>query len=114
MGAIHLWPQIFGYELTIQEFFWTYQSFALFGEAGFFSLSARHGRKIIDKCQSSNKGWNGKFFHMSTLGLYEENPESHRLLLSGQANRGVMFQPGVHISTLAFHQPHIDSFLFAL
>ena len=24
MGAIHLWPHIFGYKLTLQEFLWTY------------------------------------------------------------------------------------------
>ena len=50
MGVIHLWPQIFGYELTLQEFLWTYQPFTLFGELDFFSLLARQGKRIIDKC----------------------------------------------------------------
>ena len=62
VGAIHLWPQMFRYELTHQEFLFTYMAFALFGEMGFFSLSARPGRKIIEKIPNSNKGWKTRFF----------------------------------------------------
>ena len=74
-----MWPQRFKYELTLQEFLWTYRPFALFGEPGFFSLTARIGRKTINKVTTSNKGWKTKLFYVSTLGLYEENPEDHRL-----------------------------------
>ena len=74
-----MWPQRFGYKLTLQEFLWTYRPFALFEELGFFSLSARPGRKIIDKVPTSIKGWKTKFFHVSALRFCEENPEGHRL-----------------------------------
>ena len=76
MGATHLWPQRFGYELTLQEFLWAYRPFALFGEPGFFSLTAGPGKKIIDKVQTSNKGWKTKFFHLSTLRFCKENPKA--------------------------------------
>ena len=79
MGTIHLWPQWFGYELMLQELLWTYPLFALFEEVGFFSLQARQQKNIIDKCPSSNKGWKGKFFHVSTLGFCEESPGEHPL-----------------------------------
>ena len=39
MGAVHLWSQMFGYELTLQQFLWSYRPFTLFGEPSFFSLS---------------------------------------------------------------------------
>ena len=45
-------------------------------ELGFFSLSARQGRKIINKCLSNNKGWKKNFFHVSTSRLYETDPGS--------------------------------------
>ena len=63
---------MYGYELTLQEFFWTYRPFALFEEVGFFSLFDWYGRKITDKCPSSNKGWKAKFFYVSTLGFCKE------------------------------------------
>ena len=47
---------MFGYELTPQEFLFAYRPFALFGEKGFFSFSARPGRKIIEKIPTNNKG----------------------------------------------------------
>ena len=71
--------QMFGFNLTLQEFIWTYWPFALFGEPNFFSLINRQRRRIIDKCLTNNKGWKTKFFHVSTLGLNEENPEGHHL-----------------------------------
>ena len=79
MRAIHFWPQRFWYELSLQEILWTYRPFSLFREVGFFSLQARQGRKIIDKCLSSNTGWKLNFFYISTLGFYEETPEGHPL-----------------------------------
>ena len=79
MGVIYLWPQWFRYDLPFQEFMWSYRPFSLFGEVGFFSLQARQGRKIINRCPSNNKGWNQKYFHVPTLGLCEESPVGHPL-----------------------------------
>ena len=73
MGPVYLWPQYFGYELTLQEFLWVYRVFPLVGELRFFSLSNKQGKRIIDGCSSINKGWKKKFFCVSTAGLYESN-----------------------------------------
>ena len=101
MGVIHVWPQMFGYKLTLQEFLWTYRPFALFREPDLFSLSARQGRRIIDKCPTSNKGWKTKFFHVSTLGLNEENPEGHRLPTAWAGElRGMFLVLNLHILAL--------------
>ena len=79
MGVIHLWPQTYGYELTPQEFLFAYRPFGLFGERGFFSFTARLGRKIIDKIQTSNKGWKTRFFIASSRGFCDDHPQGHRL-----------------------------------
>ena len=80
MGVAYLWPQYFGYELTLQEFLWTYRAFTLTEELRFFSLSTMQGRKIIDKYPSNNKGWKTKFFQVLTSGLYKADPESDVVL----------------------------------
>ena len=67
---------MFGHELSLSEFLWAYQPFALVGEVGFFSLSSRSGRKLIDKCPSNNKGWKTRFFQVPTLRLCEDGPQS--------------------------------------
>ena len=76
MGSTYLWPQLFGHELSLSEFLWAYRPFALVGEVGFFSLSSRSGRKLIDKCPSNKKGWKTRFFQIPTLQLYEDGPSS--------------------------------------
>ena len=68
MGVIHMWPQMYGYELTPQEFLFAYCPFGLFGEKGFISFTARLGKKIIDKIPTSNKGWKTRFFLASSGG----------------------------------------------
>ena len=77
MGAVHLWLQMYGYELTPQEFLFAYCPFALFGEKGFFSFTARLGKKIIDKISTSNKEWKTRFFLASRQGFCEGNPWGH-------------------------------------
>lgn len=79
MGAIHLWPQRFGYELTLRELLWTFRPISLHNEVGFFSLQSRQGKKIITGCPSNNKGWKHRFFQVSALGFCEENPFGHSL-----------------------------------
>jgi len=92
MGAIYFWPQYFGFELTLAEFLWVYRPFGLAGDPGFFSLSARPGKKIIVKAPSNNKGWKNKFFHVSVMGFSQGElrsgdliPESWATELSGKA-----------------------------
>ena len=72
MGAAYLWPQTFGHEMSLPEFLLAYRPFLLVVKLGFFSLSSRQGRKLIDECPSNNKGWKTKFFHVSTLGICED------------------------------------------
>ena len=114
IGAIYLWPQRFGYELTLPELLWIYRPFPLFGEVGFFSLSARQGKKVISRCPSNNKGWKKKFFHVSTLGFCEENPAGHPLPtvwaseLNGKAFSSLL---GTFIDSFGF-DPFSPFFLF--
>ena len=70
---------MYGYELTPQEFLFAYRPFGLFREKGFFSFTARLGKKIIDKIPTSNKGWKTRFFLASRRGFCKENPQGHRL-----------------------------------
>ena len=76
MGSAYLWPQLFGHKLSLPEFLWAYRPFALVREVGFFSLSSRSGRKLIDKCPSNNKGWKIRFFQVPLLRLCEDGPQS--------------------------------------
>mgnify|MGYP000974037881 CR=1 FL=1 len=71
MGVIYFWPLHLGYELSLSEFLWSYRPFPLACEVGFFSLSARLGKRIIVKLPSNNKGWKSKFFYVSIMGFCE-------------------------------------------
>ena len=103
MGAVHLWLQIFGYELTPQEFLFAYRPFALFREKGFFSFTARLRRKIIEKIPTSNKGWKTRFFLASKRRFYKGNPQGHRLPstwvreLRGESLSGICVESVIYI-----------------
>ena len=81
MGVVHLWAQYFRYELILQEFLWVYRAFQLVKEFRFFSLSAKQGRKSIDRCLRNNKGRKKKFFNVSTSRLYDSDPGSNIVCL---------------------------------
>ena len=45
IGAAYLWPQTFGYEMSLSEFLWAYRPFSLVGELGFFLSELETGEE---------------------------------------------------------------------